>query len=1094
VKFTDNQFDTIRRLISAKTTNFSELCKLAALDPSHDFRFANLSNTDFADSDLSGYDFTGANLTAADFRRANYEHAIFDDAITNGVKWKTRDGFLSRQPVIFISYSQKDEPAHRRPDGVQWLSFVQSYLQPAIKNGIFELQSDEDIAGGMDWRAEIEQKLRQCDLFLLLVSTNSMASVAVDEELSIVRERRARGETVHFVPLLLSPTPKLALSKLGDYQFWPRDMKPLSGLSSHERNLTMAQLADEIALLVSSLEQHADTNFDIPRRRSRDATPVLIHIERLPDTPYQRLVGREAELRCLDDAWNNKKVSIISLIAEGGAGKSALVNEWLNLFHADNYRGADVVLGWSFYSQGSKERTTSAEYFLNWALSKLNIKIDTSSASAKGEAIAEAMGKRRVLLVLDGIEPLQHGLDRAQGELKDAGLRAFLRRFASMPVGEVHGLVVLNSRLPVKDIARWTSSTAPVVDVARLSDEAGAALLHDNGVWGTDYELKAAARDFGGHPLALGLLASFLKETQFGDVRRRDHVRAFFEDPENPRHDHARRVMESYEKEWLAIQPVQHAIMRMVGLFDRPATGDSLRALRRKPAIEGLTDVIVDLDEGEWRRAVTRLREVRLLAPPDRSAPDGLDAHPLVREWFGDRLKQMNEEGWRAAHGRLYEHLRDTTREGAMPTLEDFGPLYQAVAHGCRSGRHQEALDDIFRDRILRRGTDGEIEFYTRRQLGSIGSDLAAISWFFDEPYKTPVGTLRTPDRSWVLSVAAFTLRAQGRFAEALLAQRAALRIAEEAKSWDSAARGASNLAEVELLVGEIAAAVATARQSVAYADLSNDNFQMIFSRTNRANALHVAGELEEAIRLFEDAEQRQKEADPGHPFLYSLQGYRYCDRLLADGDYGAVRDRVTRTLEWVKSQNWILDVALDTLTLTRAKLGLVLESVSAARRSNETIDDVRAIRFGFDESLDGLRVASELAFVARGLLARAAFRRCTGDWDAAIRDLDEVEEIAEPGPMKLYLCDLALGRAGLALARIEAFAPLNGLIDDSSPKPFAPDAAEVARLKHEADAELAIAADYIKTCGYHRRDEELAELEAVLRGERKFADLPPVV
>jgi hypothetical protein len=38
------------------------------------------------------------------------------------------------------------------------------------------------------------------------------------------------------------------------------------------------------------------------------------------------------------------------------------------------------------------------------------------------------------------------------------------------------------------------------------------------------------------------------------------------------------------------------------------------------------------------------------------------------------------------------------------------------------------------------------------------------------------------------------------------------------------------------------------------------------------------------------------------------------------------------------------------------------------------------------------------------------------------------------------------------------------------------------------------MAADTIKTCGYHRRDEELAELQAVLRGERSFASLPPRV
>ena len=143
-----------------------------------------------------------------------------------------------------------------------------------------------------------------------------------------------------------------------------------------------------------------------------------------------------------------------------------------------------------------------------------------------------------------------------------------------MPPTAARGLVVLTSRLPVKDVARWKDGAAPVVDVDKLSEAAGAALLRDNGVWGTDRELRAAARDFGGHPLALGLLASFLTETQRGDVRRRDHVRTYLADRENPRHDHARRVMESYEKEWLASEPVAHTIMHMVGLFDRPASGD----------------------------------------------------------------------------------------------------------------------------------------------------------------------------------------------------------------------------------------------------------------------------------------------------------------------------------------------------------------------------------------------------------------------------------------------------------------------------------------------------------------------------------------
>jgi len=71
---------------------------------------------------------------------------------------------------------------------------------------------------------------------------------------------------------------------------------------------------------------------------------------------------------------------------------------------------------------------------------------------------------------------------------------------------------------------------------------------------------------------------------------------------------------------------------------------------------------------------------------------------------------------------------------------------------------------------------------------------------------------------------------------------------------------------------------------------------------------------------------------------------------------------------------------------------------------------------------------------------------------------------------------------------------PLNGLTDDNPPKPAPSGADERAKLAAEARANLATARELIETCGYHRRDEELAELEAVRDGHRRFADLPPRV
>ena len=80
--------------------------------------------------------------------------------------------------------------------------------------------------------------------------------------------------------------------------------------------------------------------------------------------------------------------------------------------------------------------------------------------------------------------------------------------------------------------------------------------------------------------------------------------------------------------------------------------------------------------------------------------------------------------------------------------------------------------------------------------------------------------------------------------------------------------------------------------------------------------------------------------------------------------------------------------------------------------------------------------------------------------------------------------------RARLALARRDAFAPLNGLVE-LSPSP--PAAAATARLRDEARRELDVALKLIAECGYHRRDEELAD-EAVIAGSRRFDDLPPRV
>jgi len=75
----------------------------------------------------------------------------------------------------------------------------------------------------------------------------------------------------------------------------------------------------------------------------------------------------------------------------------------------------------------------------------------------------------------------------------------------------------------------------------------------------------------------------------------------------------------------------------MLGLFDRPADERALEALLKAPAIYGLTESLTDLSPTELRTVLARLRRARLLTGEDPHNPVHLDAHPLVREYFGEQ-------------------------------------------------------------------------------------------------------------------------------------------------------------------------------------------------------------------------------------------------------------------------------------------------------------------------------------------------------------------------------------------------------------------------------------------------------------------------
>jgi serine/threonine protein kinase/tetratricopeptide (TPR) repeat protein len=447
--------------------------------------------------------------------------------------------------------------------------------------------------------------------------------------------------------------------------------------------------------------------------------PDKISVARLPVTGRD-VFGREKDIAFLNDAWANQDVNIVTIVAWAGVGKSALVNHWLGQMVIEHYRSADLVFGWSFYRQGTSRGSYSADEFFDAALVWFGDPDPLiGTAWEKGERLAKLMSHRRTLLILDGLEPLQNPPGPQEGRVRGPGLQALLRELAAFNTG----LCVITTRIPVADIEDHEQTSVLRHELEQLSSDAGAKLLRALDIKGQEAELRSASDEFSGHCLALTLLGSYLSDAYRGDIRRCKEV------SEHLAHDvrqgtHARKVMESYQT-WVGEGP-ELSILRMLGLFDRPADENAIGALLKPPAICGLTESLTDLSSSEWQMVLGKLRRARLLAGEDTQNPGDLDTHPLVREYFGEQLRTQRSEAWKECNKRLYHYYRALAPP--LPnSFREMEPLFSAVVCGCNAGLFREVLDEVYIPRIQHGNA-----YFAANVLGARGPLLSVLVHFFE--------------------------------------------------------------------------------------------------------------------------------------------------------------------------------------------------------------------------------------------------------------------------------------------------------------------------------------------------------------------------
>ena len=159
---------------------------------------------------------------------------------------------------IFISYSHSDK---------SWKNRLETQLAVLELEGYFTVWDDQKIKLGKDWLPEIERELNQAQVAIMLVSADFLVSNFIRTKEIPVFLRRRKREGMLLAPLLIKPCAWHEVPWLEEIKGGSEDNVALSGLSEHDQDQTLADLAREIkAILHPKTNQPSPTTLPHPKR------------------------------------------------------------------------------------------------------------------------------------------------------------------------------------------------------------------------------------------------------------------------------------------------------------------------------------------------------------------------------------------------------------------------------------------------------------------------------------------------------------------------------------------------------------------------------------------------------------------------------------------------------------------------------------------------------------------------------------------------------------------------------------------------------------------------------------------------------------
>jgi hypothetical protein len=153
---------------------------------------------------------------------------------------KAETGDTMATPLkIFISYSHKDE---------EFKDELLTMLAGLQRRGVIDAWQDRRIDAGDEWYKSIQHAMDECDLTLLLVSPDFIASRFIqEEELPRVLARREEAK-LRVIPIIVRPCRWSSEPVLSDLQALPKDAKAVITFSkaNGDRDQVWADIAEVI--------------------------------------------------------------------------------------------------------------------------------------------------------------------------------------------------------------------------------------------------------------------------------------------------------------------------------------------------------------------------------------------------------------------------------------------------------------------------------------------------------------------------------------------------------------------------------------------------------------------------------------------------------------------------------------------------------------------------------------------------------------------------------------------------------------------------------------------------------------------------------